>query len=311
MELVTSSSRYSSQRRRSLSPGAGPSRAMDQHRNNQSVMMNEQLEFMVDEDKLNTMQIDDVLETLRELFQNECDTLLSDIDFLYECIYDESEFRFKSKQTMKEPTLNDLKEERKKLETDLMSATGKNVIQITKLPSKISIKDNNRSINSPVAASRKATPSPPSSAASNRSNKSTISINNINLLTNKTNNNRGVSPSTRTKPDVQPKIGKAVPKTGADMTATATNRTAPLKLAKKIPPSNNENAHKSLLLTNDQQQLVLNSTGSSISNESKPVLSRQNSAASSVDSSSLSSASSTNRLNSAQKFRQMVFDWRD
>jgi hypothetical protein len=72
------------------------------------------------EDKLNVNQIDEIVEHLREVLQEEVDTLLKDIDFLYECIDKESEYRLQSKQNLIEPTLTELKEERKRLEENIL-----------------------------------------------------------------------------------------------------------------------------------------------------------------------------------------------
>jgi hypothetical protein len=127
--------------------------------------LSENLEGVVDEDKLNCAHIDEIAEHLRELLQEECDALLKDTEFLYECIDRENEYRAKSRLNLREPSLNELKEERKKLEADLLSSTGKNQIQISKLPASVSVNSNNRSIRSPVLTSR-ISPSPPPSAIS-------------------------------------------------------------------------------------------------------------------------------------------------
>ena len=72
------------------------------------------------EDKLNVNQIDEIVDHLREVMQEEIDTLLKDIDFIYDCIDKESEYRMQSNKTVKEPTLSELKEERKKLEDNIL-----------------------------------------------------------------------------------------------------------------------------------------------------------------------------------------------
>ena len=81
--------------------------------------------------------------------------MLKDIDFLYNCIDNESEYRLSSEQKSldnKEPTLNELKEERKLLESDLMSSHSKNQAKISKLPSNLSSARSNRSIMSPIGS---------------------------------------------------------------------------------------------------------------------------------------------------------------
>ena len=142
--------------------------------------LSENFESVVDEDKINCTQIDEIAEHLRELLQAECDVLLKDIEFLYECIDRENEYRAKSRLNLREPSLNELKEERKKLEADLLSSTGKNQIQISKLPSSVSVNSNNRSIRSPVLTNRI---SPPPSAISKTTK--LISPNTANLAVNK------------------------------------------------------------------------------------------------------------------------------
>lgn len=72
------------------------------------------------EDKLNVDKIDEIVDHLREVFQEEVEHLLKDIDFLYECIDKESEYRMDSKKTAVEPTLTELKEERKRLEDNIL-----------------------------------------------------------------------------------------------------------------------------------------------------------------------------------------------
>ena len=49
--------------------------------------------MVVDDNKINSLQIDEVADHFRELLQQECETLLRDIEFLYECIEQENEYR--------------------------------------------------------------------------------------------------------------------------------------------------------------------------------------------------------------------------
>ncbi len=112
--------------------------------------------MIIDEEKLNCFQIDDVVDHLRDLLQEECDILLKDIDFLYQCIEQESEYRENSTKSLlesKEPSLMELKEERKLLETDLNSSHTRNQAKISKLPEQISSARSNRSIMSPILVS--------------------------------------------------------------------------------------------------------------------------------------------------------------
>ncbi len=114
------------------------------------------LELIIDEDKLNCFQIDDVVDHLRELLQEECDILLKDIEFLYQCIELENEYRENSAKSLsenKEPSLMELKEERKLLESDLNSSHTRNQANISKLPEQISSARSNRSIMSPILMS--------------------------------------------------------------------------------------------------------------------------------------------------------------
>jgi hypothetical protein len=88
--------------------------------NSQQQPMKTTVEYNLDENKLNCVDIDDIVSHLRELFQAETATLLKDIDFLYECIDRETEYRSQSKATARQPTLNELKEERKRLEDNIL-----------------------------------------------------------------------------------------------------------------------------------------------------------------------------------------------
>ena len=130
--------------------------------------INEGLELAVDEEKINCFQIDEVVEHIRELLQQECDILLNDIDFLYQCIDDENEYRQNCEKVHlenKEPTLNELKEERRLLESDLMSSHSRNQVKISKLPETTSSARSNRSIMSPIIS-----PTPTSAGRVSREN---------------------------------------------------------------------------------------------------------------------------------------------
>lgn len=115
--------------------------------------INEGLELEVDEEKINCFQIDEVVDHIRDLLQQECDILLKDVDFLYQCIDDENDYRQTCERVQldsKEPTINELKEERRLLESDLMSSHSKNQVKISKLPETTSSARSNRPIMSPI-----------------------------------------------------------------------------------------------------------------------------------------------------------------
>lgn len=184
----------------------------------------------------------------------------------------------------REPSLHELKEERRRLESDLMSATGRNQIHIGTLPSEVSRKDHNRSIHSPVmtnAARLRFTPSPPLSAISNRSSRSP-STTHTPLTSNPV-------PSSKTTVAIKPAVKPSLTQKPA------------------LTQINKLNSPKVLGTT----KYVSNSNGNNLVSE-KPA--RPDSVDdSSPESSSVSSSSSSNhhRPSSAQKFRQMVFEWRD
>jgi len=271
-------------------------------------------EIEVDEDKINFSQIDEIADRLRELLQKECDQLLSDIDFLYECIYKEEDYRTKSRLILREPTLNELKEERKRLEADLLSNDKSNV-NISKLPA-----TNNRPLKSPILSMKQVTPSPPTSAGSVRSQKSIISANNINLST---------PSSTITTHQVNKKRLSLEP----NSSVTTSKRSSSLKRNSSI---NNErkkaNSHHATpmiatISSNTNSNIATNPVSSTTSAKTttvdetlianlKPVLTRTNSVnsiASSVDSTTSSSLTSptSSRMNTAQRFRQMVINSRN
>jgi hypothetical protein len=58
-----------------------------------SSKLSENVELVVDEDKINCMDIDEIADHLRKLFHEECETLKNDIEFLYECIDKEKDYR--------------------------------------------------------------------------------------------------------------------------------------------------------------------------------------------------------------------------
>jgi hypothetical protein len=110
------------------------------------------VEYNLDENKLNCFDIDDIVNHLRSLLQSETDNLLSDIDFLYECIDKESEYRSQSKATARQPSLNELKEERRRLEEHVLpisSANMRNMQQQSRSPSANSISSINLGFKTP------------------------------------------------------------------------------------------------------------------------------------------------------------------
>lgn len=125
----------------------------------------------IDQEKINFIDIDLVAEKIRNVLVIEIEQLKSDIEFLIDCLDREKDYRAMSVQVMKEPTIYELKDERNKLESDLLSC--KNLVKISKLPSNVSATNSNRSINSPVMSSRA---SPPSSAGSVKSVTSVRSV---------------------------------------------------------------------------------------------------------------------------------------
>jgi hypothetical protein len=91
---------------------------------------------VVDEQKLNYLQIDDIAERLAELLTAECAQMLVDIELIHECLENEREFRYRSTQPPKlsrEPSIGQLREERRKLEEDLLCTKVKNQAQISRL----------------------------------------------------------------------------------------------------------------------------------------------------------------------------------
>lgn len=164
-----------------------------------------------------------------------------------------------------------------------MSATGKNQLHISTLPSEVSRQNHNRSIHSPVMAnatttmrSRRVTPSPPSSAKTTTSSTTTTST--IRSTTNSTTN----KPMTTPKPSVAMRSPTIV------SNSSKSNQLNLHKLNSKLIPKESESAAAD-----------------------KPII-RPNSVDDSLETSSVSSSSSSNnRVGSAQKFRKMVFEWRD
>ncbi|CAF0751090.1 unnamed protein product [Brachionus calyciflorus] len=131
--------------------------------------LNEQIENLP-EDKINFVDIDTIVDKIQTILNDEIKQLKDDIEFLMDCLDKESEFRIKTSGMLKEPSINELKEERKKLESDLLNC--KNVVKISGLPTSVSAINSNRSIS-------RITPSPPGSASSMRSLNSVKSVQSV------------------------------------------------------------------------------------------------------------------------------------
>ncbi|KAI0243133.1 hypothetical protein LSAT2_008231 [Lamellibrachia satsuma] len=72
-------------------------------------------------DKLNVWKLEEVKQHLRETLSEEIKMLLKDVEFLQGCLEDESDPGYSSVSLEREPTLTDLKEERGRLEKELLS----------------------------------------------------------------------------------------------------------------------------------------------------------------------------------------------
>ncbi|KAL4236649.1 Coiled-coil domain-containing protein [Mactra antiquata] len=90
-------------------------------RTSEASMLSEEVESM--NEKLNILKFDEVVSHLRSTLEEEIETLLKDITFLQNCLDEEATFRAESTGTLtREPTLQELKEERSTLEKDLLSS---------------------------------------------------------------------------------------------------------------------------------------------------------------------------------------------
>lgn len=274
----------------------------------------EELELMVDEDKLNVRDIDDIVENLRKLLEEERDALLQDVEFLYECIDGESEYRAQSRLVLKEPTLNELKEERKRLEADLLSTTGKNQYEIGKLLEGV----NRSNVKSPMGRL-----SPPSSAGSIKSRaSSTLSLNQITTTTTDSSRvsqikkpivNGGNATSTSR---ASTKINLNLPShERSSLTKPRPNLNPSEPPVRKAPSSLANNSTRSTNMVGGESNI--NSLGSSNndlkSSRNNSAMSIASSVGSSTESSNYSSPTSNpnHKQTAVQKFRQMVLDHRD
>ncbi|XP_066547901.1 coiled-coil domain-containing protein 24 [Amia ocellicauda] len=68
-------------------------------------------------DRLNVTQIDEVVAHLKSVLKEECDALGKDVEFLQKCVA--HEHQHSANQTVREPSVAELKEERKRIERDL------------------------------------------------------------------------------------------------------------------------------------------------------------------------------------------------
>ncbi|XP_064625222.1 coiled-coil domain-containing protein 24-like [Lineus longissimus] len=86
-------------------------------------------------DKLNILHLDEITQHLRTYLEEEVQQLLRDIEFLQECLEREADFRDSAgSMTQREPTLTELREERQKLEKDLLEAARPSPPAIKKVP---------------------------------------------------------------------------------------------------------------------------------------------------------------------------------
>lgn len=257
------------------------------------------------ENKLNTFHIDEVVGHLREILQEENETLLKDIDFLYECIDKESEYRLQSQQTVKEPSLVELKEERKRLEEDILEDGTSNTtysklqrpssnISISSIPLSIKSPSPTPSINNSTLLSRRAVESP-------TTRKLPLTLNSL--------NKSGQNSTTELKPRV------TLNSKPTASPVSALNNTANKSNVSKMNSSHVSSNHDRI----ENIKSKLTNTASALNHSTENLKSTTASASSS--SSRTNSVSSITRTkvvvppvvkpNSAEKFRKMVLESRD
>ena len=221
---------------------------------------------------------------------------------------------------LKEPTLNELKEERKRLEIDLLSSTGKNQYEVSKILENINSKGISRlNVKSPLTRM-----SPSSSAGSIKSRaSSTLSLNQVAASTEPaarqqpTSTSRASIKGTSPSSSIRKQLVDAKTITSSSHMIQQSNRSSSLSKPKPMPRTDlNETAAKKTLPVTTSA--ALNSTGSSGSDfKYPPVLTRNNSIISNTSSvgsstsSNYSSPASSSKQTAAQKFRQMVLKNRD
>ncbi|XP_071511316.1 coiled-coil domain-containing protein 24-like [Diadema antillarum] len=124
-------------------------------------------------DQLNILRIDEVANQLRTTLEEEISQLLKDSGFLQECLEEERDFRCQSRMSSvsREPSIQELKEERSRLEADLKTRSQPSAISIiNSVQGKKSSLPNspNKRLPSPLGpptrVSPKLRPSPPPSA---------------------------------------------------------------------------------------------------------------------------------------------------
>lgn len=119
-------------------------------------------------DRLNVYRIDEVVHELRSTLQDEVSQLLTDIRFLQNCLEEENDFRSESRMsTFSEPSLQELREERSKLEKTSTSVPDSIHIISTLPAARSSLPGSPKHLKplSPIAAGQqKIRPSPPPSA---------------------------------------------------------------------------------------------------------------------------------------------------
>jgi hypothetical protein len=273
----------------------------------------------------------------RELLQEEIDTLMQDVEFLYECLDGETDYRANTCLHIKEPTLSELKDERKRLEADLLSSTGKNQYEVSKI---LEVVNSDRSSVTRSPLTRLRTPPTPSSAGSSlRSSIPTNASNNVDNNTTitiippaKTTSTTTINSGSRSSLSPQlkkPQIAKTV-RTGQQQqqNVSITNRSSSLVKPSRLNASNGE--QPAVVISGKQQQRlpILNNGNATeflrhqqtppMINRSNSVISNASSVGSSASSSNFSSPTSTTaaaaaqqKQTAAQKLRQLVLEHRD
>ena len=263
----------------------------------QQQQQHQQAALSIDEDKLDYVHIDEIAEHLRSLFTNENELLARDIELLYDCIDRESAFRYVSSSSNSHgafvdtlPSLSELKEERKRLETHILSSTARNQMRISKLPASVSTANNNRSIGGRSPLNR----SPLTSASSSNAS-SAVSSRRETFSQTTTSAIKKNAPAVAAIKNIQLEAkNKFMLATHSPLAAVEKKRQQLNNQLHQIQQQQQHQQH--------QQEQLLNPTSSRSS---------RSSSSSSTTPTTRTSRSSSRQTSAAQKFRQMVLDSRE
>ncbi|CAF0822110.1 unnamed protein product [Didymodactylos carnosus] len=244
--------------------------------------------------KLETFNLDDIVDQLRQALQEDVKTLEEHVKYLHERLDEEADFRAKTRGLFREPTLGELKEERNRLEKEVLGSStsggiNTSIDQHTLLNRQDSLNDNSRR----SSTSSTALSSPRSSLDSTmniRPSAQPLRATHSLLSTTSSSNNNDLTPIAR-----EP-VQHRKPRLSIDKKPASSVNEQPLATSSR--PLTTANAHVLVKLGSIKHYDLV---------KKYSTLSKNSSA---VEQPMLNEIEKT-RLNGAERFRRMVLECRD